>query len=201
MSWTLYTSPRSPFVRKVLIAAHELGLETRFTRQDVVTTPMTPAPELLPVNPLGMIPTLVVDGEVLFDSLTVLEFFDRNAEPPRLFPTGPARLECLSRHAMANNMTDKAVRILDERFRKQNDDTAVHIAGYVGALTRGLSWMEARLAPDRFDAGDIALAALLSYLDMRFPDIAWRGPAPEAADWYARVENRPSMTSTAFAKP
>lgn len=55
MTWKLYSSPRSPFVRKVMIAVHELGLQDMIERQDVTTTPMNPAPELLPANPLGMI--------------------------------------------------------------------------------------------------------------------------------------------------
>jgi len=148
-----------------------------------------------------MIPTLVADGEVLFDSLTILEFLDQNADVPRLFPEGSARRACLVRHAMANNMKDKAVRILDEQFRQQNKDTAEHVSGYAGTLKRGISWMQDLLNADRFDAGDIALAALLSYLDMRFPHIPWRDDARQAAEWFARAEDRSSMKKTVFAKP
>ncbi|WP_176086134.1 glutathione S-transferase family protein [Martelella sp. HB161492] len=197
MSWQLYSSPRSPFVAKVLVAAHELGLAGRLTRIDVVTTPMTPAPELLPVNPVGMIPALVADGEMIFDSFVILEFLESQSDRP-LIPTGAGRRECLTRHAMANAMTDKAVRILDEQFRVQNTDTAEHREGFIAAIRRGILWMEPRLADARFDAGDICFAVLLAYLDFRFPAISWRDDAPAVARWHAEAARRPSMTATAF---
>ncbi|WP_370205874.1 glutathione S-transferase family protein [Pararhodobacter marinus] len=199
MTWTLYASPRSPFVRKVMIAAHETGLAGRLTRIEVVTTPMTPAPELAAVNPLGMIPVLLTEEGPVFDSLVILDLFDEIAGG--LFPKGAARRDTLTRHALANGMMDKAVRILDEQFRLQNDDTAQHVAGYVRAIRSGIRWLEPMLDEARFDAGDIALAALMAYLDMRFPQILWREGAERAAAWYAAVEKRPSMQATAFAEP
>lgn len=199
MSWLLYTSPRSPFVRKVLIAAHEVGLADRITRQDVNTNPMAPAEELLPDNPLAMIPTLVADGEMIFDSLTILEFFHEHAGG--LFPKGEARRECLTRHAMAGGMMDKSVRILDERFREANRDTEDHQAGYIASIRRGIGWMEPRLQPDRFDAGDIAFFALLSYLEFRYPDIDWHLRTGNLGAWYAAKAARPSVPPTAFQLP
>lgn len=198
MSWKIYTSPRSPFVRKVMIAVHELGLDKHLVCQDVMTTPMTPAPELLTINPMGMIPTLVTDDFVLFDSLTILEFLN-DAANGDLFTAGDARWENQSRHAMANAAMDKSVRILDEQFRTQNDDTIEHLAGYTAAIKHTVSWMEPRLVESRFDAGDICFAALLAYLDMRFPHISWRDGATHAAEWFANVSTRPSMIATAFA--
>ncbi|SLN22689.1 putative GST-like protein YibF [Aquimixticola soesokkakensis] len=199
MTWHLYTSPRSPFVRKVMIAAHELGLADQITTQDVVTTPMTPAPELLVDNPLGMIPTLMAGERMIFDSLTILEVLN-DAAGGALFPAG-TRQDCLTRHAMANGMMDKAVRILDEQFRAQNGDTEAHIAGFVAAIKRGISWMEPRLTEGRFDAGDIAFCALLAYLDMRFPKFLWLADAPVAARWYADISTRPCVADTAFQTP
>jgi len=196
MNWHLYTSARSPFVRKVLIAAHELGLAERITTQDVITTPMTPAPELIGDNPLGMIPTLRVGEDMICDSLSILDYFDTVAGGG-LFPA-QNRTECMTRHALANGMMDKAVRILDEQFRAQNDDTDVHIAGFVAGIKRGIAWMEPRLDSARFDAGDIAFCALLAYLEMRFPRYLWLADAPLAAKWQSLMSKRPSVASTAF---
>ncbi|MCB1388768.1 MAG: glutathione S-transferase [Rhodobacteraceae bacterium] len=199
MTWTLYASPRSPFVRKVMVAAHETGLAARITRIEVVTTPMNPAPELAGVNPLGMIPTLVTEEATLFDSFVILDHFDTVAGG--LVPAGAARTEALTRHAMAGGMLDKAVRILDEQFRVQNADTAQHVAGYVRAIRAGIGWMEPRLDVARFDLGDIAFATLLAYLDMRFPQVLWRDGADRAAAWFEQVSQRPSMVATKFAEP
>lgn len=200
MTWHLYSSPRSPFVRKVLIAAHELGLEGRYSREDVVTTPMTPAPELAEVNPMGMIPTLVAEGEAIFDSLVIMEFMNDTASG-QLFGTGADRCDVMTRHAMAAAAMDKSVRILDEQFRKQNEDTKAHLDGYIAAITRTIGWMEPRLDAARFDAGHICFAALLTYIDMRFPQILWRDGAKVAAKWIDAVSARPSMQATEFATP
>jgi glutathione S-transferase len=58
----LYGSSRSPFARKVMLAAHELGLAGRIQTVRSVVAMVKPARELLPENPLGKIPTLVLDG-------------------------------------------------------------------------------------------------------------------------------------------
>ncbi|NTF97921.1 glutathione S-transferase family protein [Rhizobium rhizogenes] len=202
MSWILFSSTRSPFVRKVLIAAHETGLSDRLLRQDIETNPMRPSIEVLKVNPLGMIPTLIADDEVIFDSLTILEFLDERSQT-RLFPVGAtARRECLTRHAVANGMMDKAVRMLDETFRaEQNGDTAEHIAGFSDAQLRAAEWMGKRLQANRFDAGDIAFASALAYLDFRFSKINWRSRSPDAAAWFIAVSERSSMSETAMVAP
>lgn len=197
MSWHLYSSPRSPFVRKVMIAAYELGLESQITCQDVVTTPMTPAVEVLAVNPMGMIPTLIVDGVAIFDSFVILEFLNEQAAG-NLFGSAAIRWECLTRHSMANAAIDKAVRLIDEQFREQNKDTEEHVTGYINAIQRTISWMEPQLNDYRFDAGDVCFATLLFYLDTRFPHILWRDGALKADKWFVVISARTSMKKTAF---
>jgi glutathione S-transferase len=198
MQWQLYSSTRSPFVRKAMIAAHETGLAGRLQQVMVTTTPMAPASELAGLNPLGMIPTLVAGEEVLFDSAVILEFFDSEA-PRGLIPAaGSARRDCLTRQAMADGMMDKAVKILDEQFRKQNDDTKEHLAGHIAAQRRTIDWFALRLEAQRFDAGDIALYAALSYLDLRFPEIFWRDGQDGVAAWFAQHAARPSVLATPY---
>jgi len=57
----LHWSPRSPFVRKVMIVAHEAGLADRLTLVRTVAATTKPHPELMRDNPLSKIPTLVLD--------------------------------------------------------------------------------------------------------------------------------------------
>jgi glutathione S-transferase len=62
----LHWSPRSPFVRKVMIVAHERGLIDRLNCVRTVAAMTTPHTELMRDNPLSKIPTLVLDdGTVL----------------------------------------------------------------------------------------------------------------------------------------
>ncbi|SPF78160.1 glutathione S-transferase family protein [Pseudoprimorskyibacter insulae] len=199
MRWRLYSSSRSPFVRKVMIAAHELGLQDRIERVDVVTTPMTPAPEVLPYNPLGMIPVLVDSETPYFDSLVILEFLDAQAGGG-LYPDAD-RHDCTLRHSVADGAMEKAVKLLDETFRTQNSDTEEHIKGFAASIKAAIQWMEPRLKPGRFDAGDITYAALMAYLDMRFPQFLWVDQAPKSEAFMQSLIDRPSMVQTAFGTP
>jgi glutathione S-transferase len=202
-AWTLFASTRSPFARKVRIALHELGLADRVAIVPVATSPMKPAPEVLPHNPLGQVPTLVIDGgEALVDSTAILDFLSELPGGAFLLPhAGAARREAMRRLALADGMMDKAVRWLDERFQAQNDDTAARIAGFRAGIERTLDRLEAEPpAPaDRFDAGDIALLSLLGYLDFRFPELPWRDGRPRLAAWSGKLVERPSVAATAFS--
>src|SRR4051812_33779817 len=89
----LHWSPRSPFVRKVMVAAHELGLADRIEHVRTVVRMVQPNPDLLPYNPLSKIPTLVLaDGTILTDSVVICEYLDALAGGGILFPpAGPER--------------------------------------------------------------------------------------------------------------
>ncbi len=77
----LHWSPRSPFVRKVMVSAHELGVADRIQTVRTVVQMDKPNPVLLADNPLGKIPTLVLDdGTTLYDSLTICEYLDSMAD-------------------------------------------------------------------------------------------------------------------------
>src|SRR6516165_7432240 len=95
----LHWSPRSPFVRKVMIAAHETGLVDLWTCVRTVVAMTAPNAALLPDNPLSKIPTLVLDdGSALYDSGVICEYLDALDGKPQLFPAeGAARLIALRR--------------------------------------------------------------------------------------------------------
>ena len=65
----LHWSPRSPFVRKVMIAAHECGLADRIDTVRTVVAASQPNIELMKENPQSRLPTLrLADGTVIYDS-------------------------------------------------------------------------------------------------------------------------------------
>ena len=83
----LYYSPRSPFVRKVMIALHETGLTARVEQVRSVTMMLKPNAELMKVNPWNKIPTLIADdGQVLFDSDVIIEYLDTLHTAAKLHP-------------------------------------------------------------------------------------------------------------------
>ena len=94
---TLHWSPRSPYVRKVMIAVHEMGLTDRIRTVRTIVGGTTPHAELMKINPLGKIPTLELeDGTVIYDSPVVIEYLDTLHTGPKLYPLSwpERRLSC-----------------------------------------------------------------------------------------------------------
>src|SRR4051812_1898464 len=135
MMMKLHWSPRSPYVRKVMIVAHELGLAERIETVRTVVGGTTPHLELMRENPLGKIPTLVLeDGMILYDSSVVCEYLDTLHDGPKLFPTGPERFTALRRLALGDGMLDIALMWLGERFRPAEKQSAPHMALWEGKI-------------------------------------------------------------------
>jgi glutathione S-transferase len=85
----LYYSASSPFVRKCLVSAHELGLRERLELVPAVAHPVNRDRALVAFNPLGKIPTLVTDdGTVLYDSRVIGEYLNTLGDGHLLRPTG-----------------------------------------------------------------------------------------------------------------
>ena len=100
----LHWSPRSPFVRKVMIAAHETGLVDRLTCVRTVVAMTAPNATLLPDNPLSKIPTLVLDdGSTLYDSGVICEYLDTLHDGPKLFPADSKACWTASRQRMSRS--------------------------------------------------------------------------------------------------
>jgi glutathione S-transferase len=180
----LRSSPSSPFGRKVKIVVSELGLTDRI---EVVTADTSDPSDPLPrQNPLGKIPTLVLeDGSTLFDSRVVVEYLDHLCGGGRLVPAGEARFAQLRLQALADGICDAAVlRVYEERFRPPEGRNAGWLARQEGKIARSLEVLEAAppTFPERPRIGEIALACALGYLDLRFEG-TWRAQHPKLVAW------------------
>ena len=193
----LHWSPRSPYVRKVMIVAHELGLAERLEVVRTVVGGTTPHLELMRENPLGKIPTLVLqDGTIIYDSPVICEYLDTLHDGPKLFPDWPERLTALRRLALGDGMLDVALAWLGERFRPIEKQSQPHIELWRAKLLACVDALELEadaLAAGRFTIGHIAIGIALSYLDFRFGDLAWRDGHPRLAAWHATFDARPSV--------
>jgi glutathione S-transferase len=197
---TLRSSPSSPFVRKVRIAASVLGLD-----REIGLTPadtMNASDTVRLQNPLGKIPSLVLeDGTVLFDSRVILEYLDHRAGGGRIIPTDiDARLAALRLQALADGIMDASVLLVYEgRWRAPERHEPKWIEHQAGKVERTLAALEA--APPALspmpDVGQIALACALGYRDFRFGD-AWRRDRPRLVAWLDRFAARvPAFAATA----
>jgi glutathione S-transferase len=194
---TLHWSPRSPYVRKVMIAAHELGLADRLRTVRTVVGGTMPHIELMRDNPLGKIPTLVLaDGTVIYDSPVICEYLDTLHDGPRLFLDWPDRLTALRRLALGDGMLDIALAWLGERFRPPERQSQPHMTLWQAKLRCCVDALEQEagaLAGDRFTIGHIAIGIALGYLDFRFADLNWRDGHPRLAAWHSAFAARPSV--------
>jgi len=195
----LHWSPRSPFVRKVMIAAHERGLVDRIVCVRTVAAMTKPHAELIQDNPLSKIPTLVLDdGGVLYDSPVICEYLDGIGDAPKLFPAEPtARFMALRRQALGDGFLDMLVTLRNERERAHPSE--VHMTSTTvrtAAVLRSLERETEALGAAPFGIGHIAIGCALSYLDFRFAEDDWRKGHPGIARWHAAFAARPSVRAT-----
>ena len=195
----LHWSPRSPYVRKVMIVAHELGLVDRLEIVRTVVGGTTPHRKLMRENPLGKIPTLVLeDGTIIYDSPVICEYLDTLHDGEKLFPAWPERLTALRRLALGDGMLDIALAWLGELLRPVERRSEPHMALWEGKIRSCVDALEREadaLAADRFAVGHIAIGNALSYLDFRFDDLRWRDGHPRLATWHATFDARPSVVA------
>jgi glutathione S-transferase len=195
----LHWSPRSPFVRKVMIVAHERGLVDRLHCVRTVAAMTTPHPELMPDNPLSKIPTLVLDdGAALYDSPVICEYLDALDGKPQLFPRDcKPRMVALRRQALGDGFLDLLVLARNERLREEPSQVHLNSAAVRSAAVLDSLEREAQaLAASGFDIGHIAIGCALSYLDFRFAEEEWRKRHPGLARWHAGFAARPSVQAT-----
>jgi glutathione S-transferase len=200
-SMTLHWSPRSPFVRKVMIAAHELGLADQIKLRRTVVRMTAPNPDLMPDNPLSKIPTLVLnDGTVLIDSAVICEYLDSLAGGGRIVPKdGPERWLTLSRHALANGLLDVLILLRNERDKPLDQQTPAWLAAFQVKTDAVLACFDHDIqaaTESPFGIDQIALGCCLSYLDFRFGGINWRSSNPHLATWHNAFCARPSAQAT-----
>lgn len=193
----LHWSPRSPYVRKVMIVAHELGLSERMETVRTVVGGTVIHRELMVENPLGKIPTLVLaDGAVLYDSPVICDYLDSLAGG-RLFPSAwPARGEALRRLALGDGMLDTALLWLGERRRPAERQSADHIVLWRAKLTACVDALEREagaLADGPFTIGHVGVGVALGYLDFRFGELRWREGRACLAAWQAGFDARQSV--------
>lgn len=200
----LLWSSRSPFVRKVMVAAHETGQAARIECVRTVVAPAKPNVEVMALNPLNKLPTLVLDdGRVLYDSRVICEYLDGLHGGSKLFPSeGAARLEALRRQALSDGLLDVLLVWLAERFRPPEQQSAALIEACGLKLQTALDALEndaAALERTPFGIAHVAIGCALGYADFRFADAGWRQDRPRLAAWAAAVHARPSFLTTQHA--
>jgi glutathione S-transferase len=194
----LHWSPKSPYVRKVMICVHELGLSTRLELVRSVAAMRKPNPVLMADNPLSKIPTLVrKDGSTLFDSVVICEYLNEEFGG-KLFPRGgEERWQALRWHAFGDGLLDALILWRNEREREIPSQELLEAFDHkVRASLNRLDEEAQALRMAEFSIGHVTLGCALGYLDYRFDALEWRELAPALAAWFETLRSRPSFAAT-----
>lgn len=196
----IFHSPLSPYVRKCMVIALELGLTNRIEIVPGAANPITRDQNIVVKNPLGKVPTLVTDdGLALYDSRVICEYLNDLGKGNFLPAAGAARWQVLAEQSLGDGMLDAALLARYEgAMRPEALRWTEWTNGQLEKVHSGLAVIEANAAQwgDAFDLGKITLGCALGYLDFRFPTIEWRKQYPQAATWFAKFNARPSMQAT-----
>jgi glutathione S-transferase len=189
----------SPYARKVLVFAHEVGLAARLQVVHQETSPTVRNERVFAENPLGKVPVLVrPDAASIFDSDVICAYLDTLHGGRKLIPAeGEIRWQALRVQAVAQGLAEAGIAIRWETVRRPQELRYPPLRdGYVAKLVCSYDWLEDELDVDsQLHVGHIAVATALSWLEFReLPD--FRERRPRLTKWFDEFSARSSMRAT-----
>lgn len=189
----------SPFARKVLVFAHEIGIADQLEIIDCETSPTNRNDEVFALNPLGKVPVLISeDGTTLFDSGVICTYLDELHFGPSLIPETPSKkYASLCLEALADGLSEAGIWARWESVRRpEHLRHEPFLSGQLMKLEEGYDYIEKNvLLSDQVSVGEIALATSLSWLEFRnLP--SFRTGHAKLSDWYDKFSERESMEVT-----
>lgn len=188
----LFYTKRSPYARKVRIMALEKNIQLDLVDEDLAKK----SPELLKANPLGKVPTLLLnDGRVIFDSVVICQFLEETAVKPVLIPAaGRERTDVLKWEALADDLVTTAINVYMEKVRHPKDFHAQFILNGEAAILKTFQYMDDHIHDlEQFNLGSIAAACAIGYVHFRLPHLAVKG---NLKTWFDTISQRPSLAQT-----
>jgi glutathione S-transferase len=189
----------SPYARKALVFAHEVGLADRIEVIHHETSPTLRNAVVFAENPLGKVPVLIRPGlAAIFDSDVICAYLDTLHEGRKLIPAeGEARWQALRIQAVSQGLADAGIAVRWETVRRPEQLRHPPLRdGYVEKLISSYDWLEKELdTTSNIHVGHIALATVLDWLEFReLPP--FRNGRPRLSDWLDAFTARPSMRVT-----
>ena len=193
----LYHSPASPYVRKVMVLAHETGQTI-----DILSSAASPIDRdqtIVAQNPTGKVPTaLLDDGTALYDSRVICAWLDTQHDGTKMYPANAALFQCMKREALADGMLDAALLARYETVMRPAEKLWPEwLKGQMDKINSSLDVMNSDVSEySEIDAGWIAIGCAVAYLDFRFPNLDWRTNRDALASWYTTISARTSFSKT-----
>ena len=171
----LYAHPFSSYCQKALIALFEHGVDFDYR---VVGQDEGAAEQLAALWPIGKFPVLVEAGETVLEASIIVEHVDRrHGGTAKLVPDAPdAALAVRTMDRVFDNYVMTPMqKLVGDALRPQDARDTFGTAEARRMLDTVYAWLDARLAPDSWAAGDsftladCAAAPSLFYADWAHP--------------------------------
>jgi glutathione S-transferase len=189
----------SPYARKVLVFAYEVGVAERIEVVHHETSPTRRNEHVFAENPLGKVPVLVRPGRPsIFDSDVICDYLDTLHDGRRLIPPeGEPRWQALRVQAVAQGLSEAGIAVRWETVRRPEGFRYAPLRdGFIAKLIASYDWLEQELDVDSpIHVGHIAVATILSWLEFReLP--TFREKRGRLTAWFDAFESRSSMQAT-----
>ena len=188
----LYTK-RSPFARKVRVVALEKSINLELFDEDL----QNKSSRLLDANPLGKVPTLVLDnGQTVYDSPVICQYLDSLSDKILMIPKdAQGRIEVLKWEAFADDLMVVAINVYMEKIRHPLDFNQNFVTAQENNITAAFGYIEKYLDQLKtFNLAPVAVASAIGYIHFRLPHFKVHG---KLAQWFDLMNQRPSMQQTA----
>jgi glutathione S-transferase len=197
----IYGDLLSPFVRMTIVTAHEVGLSDKVQHIVEAVKPTEVNAKLTALSPIGKVPVLETDhGHGLYDSRVIVEYLAHVAGNSSLIPDdGVKRFRVLTLMALGQGLADAAVAYRYETgVRPKGLQWAEWMERTVARLNAGFDDLESnwQATLGEVNAGSIAVAVALGYIDFRLGDLGWRDGRPNLAAFHLAFSKRTSMMKT-----
>ena len=197
----LHWSSRSPYVRKVMVVAHETGLDKKIATVRSAASRTRINPDIVKDSPVGRIPVMVLDeGIVLTGSFAICDYLDSLHDNRKMIPAdGPSRWRELELHGVADGTLDILLSWRGEKMKPKAQRSEALCESCAVRVQNCLRWLDQRAR--EFDSqdyriGQITTGIVLDYLDFRFAEIDWRAESSILCEWHQVFAARPSSKAT-----
>lgn len=201
----LFWTPASPFTRKVVVAARELGLWDKIEIAPTVwpldwgyaTVDFTQG--LAEANPIARIPTLVTDdGVAIGDSTLICQHLNGIASGISLIPDGAAATKMWSLYAVADGLLEAQIAMRAEMLRPESIRSEGFLDKQCDRIVRCFDHIEGRRGEleTPLNLAHITVAVACAYQDWRDWLDDFRPGHDRLAAWYAGFAERPAMRDT-----
>lgn len=194
----LYLNTSSPFARYVRAVALQLEQELELVWCD----PWGNDPELIVLNPLCRIPTLMTDqGMGLSESGLIVQYLLQQ-KPDHQLSQSAYDPEVLKLCGLAHGLMELSFNtvINDKHAGKEQRDSYLgerRVAG-IQRMLEQLEQTPPKSHADRLNLADLALVVALQYLAFRLPELIQPSQYPQLFSWLDQLSNQPIFTNTAF---